>query len=351
MTCLPSQRDSRLVNELLPPLVRLLLLLPLLQLAAAQVVHVGAGARGHAPTGTVSPELWVEAHGVKGEGGTVAFAVGFPGPSAGVGFSLNRTFGPLGNVIIEGWGALATGDTGLVGEASVGARGLLGPVAMRLTATAFGAPPYYFRPRELTAMERPHLLGASFGLSSHVSWRVNRELIIELSPEWYQSRAGSALRLETTLRLLRLFGSNDARMVIQGYRAPGGDGGSIAGGGGVTLKQRGAPDIDLLLTVGASRNGVWPGVSASLAQVAGGARYSLDAAVEPYRLDVPPLRVAIGAEFPLPTGKDEARGVLATARPELKVEGAVASWLGPDLAGALTPPLWWLGTTLVLPLN
>lgn len=318
----------------------LTLLLLTLQVALAQTLYVGVG-------GTTTPALgadaWLRLEGVRPPAAapaTVSLELGLS-PRLGVGVSTNHSFGPLGNVIFETWVALAPHPHGgAAAEGSVAARGVLGPVAVRLALLGFGAPVGTFRPTSLASAERPHINGPAAGLQTEVAYRVNRDLILEAKPELYLAGSGLALRTDIGARLLRSFGGNELRFGVHAYAPPGFGQAAAAAEAAITFPRGREPDVTVGLSVGYSPLGVWPGVRVALGQRLGVVRVDLDAALQPYRLDLPALRLTGAARVPvegwLPTGT------------QLVVNAALSSGLGlGDQPGARA----WAGVALALPVT
>lgn len=340
---------ARSIRRLRPPLrasgnaaVLCVVLLCAPAAATAQSLQVGAGA-GYEHG--VRAAVWLRLDGFKpthATGTTVTFEVGGLSPRAGLGLSANQAFGPLGNVVFESWLALAEHPAGgAAAEGHIGARGVLGPVALRLYLLGFGATPGAFRPSALASDERPHLATPAFGVQTAITWRISRDLILEAQPEVYLTPTGVALRLDGALRVLRTFGSNELLLLVHGYGAPGLDLGAVAAGAAVTFTRGRDPSITVGATIGYSAAGLWPGVSVSLGQRVGSVRLDLTAALEPYRLDVPALRVTASGRTPL-TG-------LGPQGTELKVEGALASGLGLGSSGSGSNG--WLGVSVSVPVS
>lgn len=262
--------------------------------AFAQNVRLELGAL--APTSAeVVPAFGVVFEKVKVDGGTLTLDLRYAGePRLGVGLSTSRAFGPLGNVVIDGWGALRTGGAA---EGRVGARGVLGPVALRLTLLGFTDEPSAFRPEALASAERPLLRRPALGVQAGVITRLSRNVILEAEPEVYLA-GGVALRGEARLRLLRALGENELSAMALVYSPPGLGALDAALGVGLTLPRGRAPDWSFAALLGASPAGVAVGARASLAEDFGSVRLGLDAAFEPYRLDVAPLRASVTATAP-----------------------------------------------------
>ncbi|MFA5595425.1 MAG: hypothetical protein WDA15_09105, partial [Trueperaceae bacterium] len=97
-------------------------------MASAQTLYAGAGL---VVNGALGADLRLRLEGYRPPGAgsaTVTFEVAGPRPRLGLGVSTNQAFGPLGNLIIEGWGAVAPHPAGgAAAEASLAARGVIGP--------------------------------------------------------------------------------------------------------------------------------------------------------------------------------------------------------------------------------
>src|SRR5690606_18052620 len=71
-------------------------------------------------------------------------------------------------------------------------------------------------------------------------------------------------------------------------------------GAGVLWPRGRAPDIELAAMLGTDGSTVTPGLRVSLAEsLQGGVRLALDGSLEPYRVDVHPLRLAASVELPV----------------------------------------------------
>lgn len=309
--------------------------------ATAQTLYAGAGLNVNGALGA-DLKLRLEGYRPPGAGtATVTFEVAGPRPRLGLGVSTNQAFGPLGNLIIEGWGAVAPHPAGgAAAEGSVAARGVIGPVAVRLGLLGYGAEVGVFRPALLASAERPRFAGPAGGLQLSLTYRVNRDFILEGAPELYLTGSGLALRVDAAARLLRLLGENELRFEVHGYGAPGFGTGAVAAGAAITFPRGREPDITVGASVGYSSNGLWPGVRVSLGERVGSVRLDLVGAFEPYRLDLPALRLTGSARAPL-------SGSLPGGT-ELVVDAAVATDLG--LTGGA--PLWaFAGVALAFPVN
>lgn len=287
--------------------------LVLIPLCSAQTVRLELGSWAAAGA-SATPTFGVRFDGVKVEGGTLTLDVGVAETARlGVGASLNHAFGPLGNVVFDVWGALRTDGTA---EGRVGARGVVGPVAVRLAVLGFSGEPQRFRLGAVTSTERPTLPGPALGFKAGVSARLSRDLVLEADPEVYLA-GGVALRAEARLRFLRALGENELDLVALAYGVPGLSAGDGALGVGLVLPRGRAPDWSFTALAGLSPRGVALGGRASVAEALGDVRLTLDAAYEPFRLDAAPLRLRASASWAAPggtalAGKWEAGGEVAT---------------------------------------
>ena len=219
----------------------------------------------------------------------------------GLNLSANEVFGPLGNVVFELGGDLRSDG---LAQATLGARGVLGPLAARLTLGAHGADAAVFDPLALARDERP-TFGSGFSTSFRLglTGRPSRNLILEAEPELYLTGAGAAGRLTTRVRLLRTLGENELRFSVTAGATPGFADGYGSVGAGVLFPRGRAPDVALALHLGLADGNLTPGATLELSEnLPGGLRLSLAAALEPYRRDVHPGRVAADLSLPLGSG-------------------------------------------------
>lgn len=279
------------------PLCRALVAALLVSFAGAQTIEFGVNAVAMSqPTGP-TPPLWLRFNNVRSGAGTATLGVRLGTvTSVSLDLSANESFGPLGNVVFEVGGTLRTDA---LAEGAIGARGVLGPVALRVKLLAFGADVAEFRPAVLAGAERPRLAAPTVGLQLGVTARFNRNLILEAAPEVYWNRGGVALRSSATLRLLRTFGDNELQLKVRAYSPPGLGVWEGALGVGLLLPRGRAPDWSFAAYLGAGPGGWAPGAELDLAEQFGPTRVSLAASFEPYRLDVDPLRVSATVRTPL----------------------------------------------------
>lgn len=234
--------------------------------------------------------------------------------------SANETFGPLGNVIFEVSGSVRTDA---LAQAALTVRGTIGPLAARLRLTAFGADAAVFAPVALAGDERPSLGGSGVGATLGVTARLGRTLILDAEPGLYLTRTGPTARLDARLRALKALGDNELRVYVHAATLPASTGAPrdwhAAFGAGVLWPRGRAPDLEVAALVGTG-NGRWsPGLRVSLAEtLPGNVKLTLDGGLEPYRVDVHPLRIAAGVELPISTGATLALTAVTAALDDVR---------------------------------
>lgn len=231
----------------------------------------------------------------------------------------NDSFGPLGNVVGEGDLALRT-DGNVQG--SIGARGVLGPLALGLRLSGFSAGPERFDPLAIADATRPRFATGGWGVALDATGRPARTLIVHLAPEFYRADGGTAWRADASLRWPRAIGPHELSLRLRGYLAPNGGQGDAALGVGFSYHRRHAPDLGGAVYLGYGRGGLRPGVSATLAQQLGPVEASLALEAEPYRVDVAPYRLRLSASTGAGPGTIELEGAGASgpAGPRAAVE-------------------------------
>lgn len=257
------------------------------------------------PTAPPGERFSVSVTGARVRSSRVDLALAFETGRGGVaqldfGVQANDTFGPLGNIVGEGRLALRTDAQA---EGDVGVRGVLGPVALGVRLSAFTADPALFEPLAVGGERRPDFGSGGFGASLSASVRPGRTIVLEADPEMYLVPAGVAARATARIRFLRAVGDNELSVRALGYLTPRFSALDAALGVGLTVKRRGAPDLDGAAYLGWSKGGLRPGATASLGQQLGPVTASLALAAEPYRLDVPPYRASLGLNFPFGPGR------------------------------------------------
>lgn len=229
-----------------------------------------------------------------------------------VGLDLRRTetFGPLGNVSFEVSGRLRT-DAHYQGQ--IGARGVIGPLALNLQLSAFDAPPETFEAGAAARETRPVSATGQIGFGVEIEGdiRADRDVVISVAPDLYLIDGRFAARLQTQIALLRLLPEIDGTLAVHGYASPGFERGHAALGVGAVWRRRRAP-----VWSGTAWLGIGPtfaaGISARVAQrLGGGALLTADLAVQPYRRDIAPYRLAAGLSLPLAHGTLDISGSAA----------------------------------------
>lgn len=225
------------------------------------------------------------------------------------GVQADHTFGPLGNVVADG---SLTVRTDRQAQAELSVRGVLGPIALGLRASAFSADPARFDPLAVSGSARPDFGSGGFGVALDATGRPARMLVLEAHPELYLVPAGAAARVTARARFLRAIGADELSVRALGYLAPHASAGDAALGVGLTVKRRQAPDIDGAIYLGWTSAGFRPGATATLGQQLGPLLVSLGVEVEPFRIDVPPYRAHLGVDVSLGPGQAHLEGDGAT---------------------------------------
>lgn len=253
-------------------------------------------------------ELSLAYSGVRIDGTTAAVELGYrsDGDSGrgaaqvGIALAANESFSLLGNVVFELAGDVRTDG---LAQGTVGARGVLGPVAASLTLGAYGADAGVFEPLAIADDERISVGGFSAGLQLGLSGRLTRNAIVSLDPEVYVTGDGLVGRLAARLRLLRALGENELRLHLFAGTSPGFEEAYGSLGAGVLFPRGRSPDIEFGVSVGIAAGRVAPGASVTFVEnLAGGTRLSFDAAFEPWRRDVHPGRATAAIGFPVAGG-------------------------------------------------
>lgn len=219
-----------------------------------------------------------------------------------------QTFGPLGNVVFELEGELRSGP---FARARVAARGVIASVAARAALVAAGADEERFDSLAVARDGRPLVGGPTLGLELGGTFRLDRQVVLDVAPDVYVAPGGLTVDALATLRLLRAVGPNELQLHLQSAVLPVGRGGHVALGTSVVLPRGRAPDWTFSVWAGWGPTGVLPGASLAMAEdLAPGVRLTADAAYQPYRRDARPLRVSLGltARLGEPTLRLEVAG-------------------------------------------
>lgn len=315
----------------MPPALRSLALLwcaalcLVLEVADAQTVTASATAcvaAGSAPCPALS--FGVALEGFKVERSTVGLDLG-PDRLA-LSLMAAETFGPLGNVVFEASGELREGP---FARARVAARGVIASVAARLALTADGADAERFDPLAV-AGEGPLLGGPRVGLELGGTFRLDRQVVLDVAPALHLAPGGTALTGGATLRLLRALGENELQVRLGGALLPGAGGEHVAAGAALVLPRGRAPDWRFGISLGYGDDGFRPGGTVEIAEaLGGGARAALTGSWEPYRRDVRPLRAAVALELPL-----------SGATAEVEIAGGALHPTAPDALRARLSLRW-----------
>lgn len=283
--------------------------------AGAQTFSVSLGA--FSAVSGVRPQLVLALESGRVGAATVSLALAYrDAAQLTFGLSESRSFGPLGNVVL---GFTTSLRTDAAAQAEVTARGVIGPVAVRLALGAFSHDAGRFDPAADASGLRPRLRGvggAQHGFSVRLggSGRLNRSLVLEVEPEYYRVAGGSALRFESRLRWLRAFGDNELRAILLAYSSPVMGEAHLGVGVGVVLGRGRAPDWTFTASVGHAGGRMLPGASAEIVErLAGGQVVSLSLAAEPYRRDLAPYRASAAFDTSLGQGTLKLAGSVALA--------------------------------------
>lgn len=224
--------------------------------------------------------------GVRVDGNTIGLSLGYDHLELTAWSA--ETFGPLGNVVFELEGELSSGP---VARARLSARGVIASVAARAALVAAGADPERFDPLAIAADQRPLLGGPVLGLELGGTFRLDRQVVLDVSPAAYLTSDGAAFDLDASLRLLRALGPNELQFHLQGALLPGSPGDHAALGASVVLPRGRDPDWSFGLWAGLGETGLLPGATLAMAEdLAAGVRVAVQAAYQPYRRDARPLR-------------------------------------------------------------
>jgi len=213
-------------------------------------------------------------------------------------------------------------------RARLAARGVVASVAARLAVAAAGDDAERFDPLAV-AGDGPLLGGPRLGVEAGGTFRLDRQVILDVAPAVHLAPAGAAVTGGATLRLVRAWGENELQARLAVAALPGG--GDHAAVGAALLLPRGrAPDWRVGAWLGYGETGLLPGVTLALAEgLPGGGRAALTAAYEPYRRDARPLRGTVTLELPLagPTARLEvAAGALHPRAPDAVAGRLSLAW-------------------------
>jgi hypothetical protein len=345
-------------------LIALILLLPgqalaqLLSVALDASAAAGAGAGGPPSAasltfgvaslraGDVDLDTWARV-GLAAAGGDRAGEGRRAAAALGVGTAWRRTmtFGPLGNVIVEGGAALglAPDAAGPALRTALGVRGTVAAVAISLALEAGNAAPAAIEPgrppppdprgqaalREIDALRSRFALAPSAwdaGARLGLTYRIDRDVTLAVDASVRSLDAEPYLAVVAALRRARIEADVDGSLAVQ-LEAFGGATGFALGAGAFHAPRRGPASL-ARLWFGAGPEGVRPGVEATWTQRAGAGELRLQVDWRPW-LGAAAWRAEAGLEQPSSFG---------TLRWTLAARGAVS---GPvvQVGAVLTRPL------------
>ena len=252
-------------------------------------LHAGTGGGSAAVTATAAVtglrangndvDVWARL-GASTNGGEHTATSGGAVTAFGVGAAWRRatTFGPLGNVLVEGGGSFAmtgTDSDTLRMRAWLGARGTVANVALTLASEAGNAAPGQLDPgrppppdaagqaalRDLDALRaRLDTPAGSWdaGVRLTLAYRLDRDVTLDANAAARRLADASYLSGHLALRRARIDGDLDGWLALQGERYAGAT--SAAVGVGVFHAPRRGPTSWLRVWLGAGADGVRPGV-------------------------------------------------------------------------------------------
>lgn len=195
------------------------------------------------------------------------------------------SFGPAGNVALEGQASVATnGDYQLALEA----RGVIASLAANVKGQLFDALPERFELSKAFASNRPRYkqgLALEFGLS----YRLSRNEILSAYPSIFFLQEGFAAQLEANYKRFKLLEPHDGSFLLQAYLSPEGKGyGAL--GFQINLNDRKLPSLSASTWLSLGSQGFLPGLKANLRQSFKSVDGELDLSLglEPYRSDFLP---------------------------------------------------------------
>lgn len=228
--------------------------------------------------------------------GTAGVAEAVAAPGAALYLRQTKAFGPVGNVIME---LRAAGSSNREFAASLVARGVAGPAAVRLRLSAAntgaGPPLHLAGPPADTFPQQPEFAGLRQGVELGVTYRATPTLILLADPGVFLAGTGVSWRLNVEARLLRQAGRDDLILALEGvWLQREESGGHAALRLGRQLNPRRAAPWQVSVLFGLSPDYVGPGfrLQGSTA-LANSSVVTLEASVEPWRTDRAPLQLQL----------------------------------------------------------
>lgn len=189
-------------------------------------------------------------------------------------------------------------------------RAVLGPVAVRLRASVSDGRAAMAAVAEGSFAELPLLTrpsgpagAALLGLEAGASYRISRELIVDVAPGVFLLGGSMGGRLDGDLRFVRAVAGNDLSVLLHGFLAPASKQFAGSLGIGYTINRRRAPAWSAAALLGWGGDGPAPGARLSGAERLASGRLDLQLTAEPYRLDAWPYRAELGYRFDLGAGE------------------------------------------------
>jgi hypothetical protein len=276
---------------------------------AAQTIEFSAIYPTGAWTGPSSPDpgnrrLEVVFAGVAVEGkGTAGLRLA-AGDELELGLRLREagSLATVGNLVFE---LAADGSTGDRYALAMGARGVLGPLALRLRGSVSDGdeplaplPENYFGPLPRLG-PGPALLGLEVG----GIYRVSRRVIVDAAPALFLRSGELGGRLTGEVRLIRAVGDDDLSFLLHAFGEPGLARATSAVGLGYNLNRRRAPSWSASAWFGWNGGTPLPGLRLKGSDRLADGRATVELALEPYRLDAWPYRALVGFDRDLGSGE------------------------------------------------
>jgi hypothetical protein len=262
-------------------------------LAAARTWTVALGVDAASPSGGPTPRARVALHDLRLGDDTFAFGIGWTdgGPSAAAGWRRTVAAGPLGTLVLEARSGVDVGGV----ELAAGARGTLGPVALRLEAAAGTRRPSPWSATARGPATTPPAAdlaplagpggGTRLDLNANAVWRIDRQWTVELTPRALRSADGWAGAAAASLRRAAIAPDIDLSARLDVAFGPLGH--HAAGGLTVHHAPRRAPESRLTLWWGADAATAGPGLELAWVVREGGTQATLNGAIGPRWTDRP----------------------------------------------------------------
>jgi hypothetical protein len=203
----------------------------------------------------------------------------------GVAMRQSTSFGPLGNIALEGQADVSS--TGQY-QISLNAKGVIAALAASLGGSIFNVLPGGFQGIEAFTLSRPRFTKGS-SLDMGLSYRLSRNEVLSAYPSLYFLEDGFAGKLDADYKIYKRFEPHDASFLLQTYLSPVGHHyGAV--GFQFDLNDKTLPSMTASAWLGLGHQGIWPGLKASLSQTFKSidGKLGISLGLEPYRTDFIP---------------------------------------------------------------